>query len=543
MSPSRLARSAGLIGAAILASRLLGLVREVVQGAYFATSNAADAFGVATRIPSLLRDLFAEGAMSAAFVPTLSRLHKTGGREAAWRLGSQVINALIVVTGAFVIVGTVFAGPLVDLFAPGFEQQAGKTSLTVSLTRINMPFLLLVAVAAACMGMLNSLRRFMIPASSSALFNVVFIVSTVVLVPIFTRTGIEPVMALGIAMLAGGVAQIAVQWPALRREGYRHQWVLNPSDPGLRAVLILMGPGTLGVAAQQINLLVNTSLATAEPGAVSALGYAFRLLYMPIGIFGVSLATAAIPDLARQAAEHAYAEMREVLSFSVRLMLMLSVPASVGLMVLAVPIVELIFEHGAFGPSDTQKVAAALIFYAPAIAGYSIVKIAGPSFYSLQDSRTPVIVSLITIGSNLVLNLALNSVMGFRGLALGTSLAATLNAGLLLLLLGRRIGGMDGSRIGRSLAKILVASALMGLVGYFAEQSLRDVLPGGSVLTRAVRVGGAIGVSLATLAVAAWVLRIHEFRAALTRVLSRASGSKPQTSASASDAGPGPEPS
>lgn len=524
MSPRPLARSAGVIGGVTLASRLLGLVREVVQGAYFATSNAADAFGVATRIPSLLRDLFAEGAMSSAFVPTLSRVHQTDGREAAWRLGSQVINALIVVTGAFVIVGTVFAGPLVALYAPGFEEQTGKTSLTIALTRINMPFLLLVAVAAACMGMLNSLRRFVIPATSPALFNVVFILCTVVLVPIFMRTGVEPVMALSVAMLLGGLAQVAVQWPALRREGYRHEWVLDPSDPGLRAVLVLMGPGTLGVAAAQINLLINTSLATAEPGAVSALGYAFRLMYMPIGIFGVSVATAAIPDIARQAASHAYDEMRETLSFGVRLMLMLSVPASVGLMVLAVPIVELIFQHGAFGPSDTEKVAAALMFYAPAIAGYSIVKIAGPSFYSLQESRTPVIVSLITIASNLVLNLTLNSILGFRGLALGTAIAANINAGLLLVLLGRRIGGVDGSRMVQSFAKILAASVLMGVAGFFAESWLRAILPGDTVVIRAARVGTTIAASLAALAGAAWILRIQEFHAAVARVVSRMSG-------------------
>jgi putative peptidoglycan lipid II flippase len=524
MSPRRLARSAGLIGGATLASRLLGLVREVVQGAYFATSNAADAFGVATRIPSLLRDLFAEGAMSAAFVPTLSRIHQTEGREAAWRLSSQVINALIVVTGVFVIAGWIFVDPLVQTYAPGFEEQAGKTSLTVRLTRINMPFLTLVAIAAACMGMLNSLRRFLIPASSPALFNVVFILCTVVLVPVFMRTGVEPVMALSIAMLLGGVVQIAVQWPALRREGYRHRWILDPSDQALRTVLVLMGPGTLGVAAAQINLLINTSLATSEPGAVSALGYAFRLMYMPIGIFGVSVATAAIPDLARQAAEHAYAEMRGVLSFSVRLMLMLSVPATVGLIVLAVPIVELIFQHGNFGPSDTQKVATALMFYAPAIAGYSIVKIAGPSFYSLQDSRTPVIVSLVTIASNLVLNLWLNSLLGFRGLALGTALAANINAGLLLYLLGRRIGGVDGARLGWSLVKIVGASLLMGVAGFLADGWLRDLLPGDGLIVRLVRVGSAILASLGALALGAWALRIDEFQAAVSQVMAKVAG-------------------
>ena len=321
-------------------------------------------------------------------------------------------------------------------------------------------------------------------------------------------------------MLLGGVTQIAVQWPALRQEGYRHQWILNPSDPRLRSVLVLMGPGTLGVAAAQINLLINTSLATAEPGAVSALGYAFRLMYMPIGIFGVSVATAAIPDLARQAATLTRTgKCATLISFGVRLMLMLSVPASVGLMVLAVPIVELIFQHGAFGPSDTQKVATALLFYAPAIAGYSIVKIAGPSFYSLQDSRTPVIVSLITIASNLVLNLWLNSIIGFRGLALGTAIAANINAGPVAhparashrrcgRLADRTVVRQDRRRVGAHGRR----RALLGAVA--ARRSSRRRTPDTS---RACR--RAIGASLAMLALSAWVLRIHEFRAAVTRLV------------------------
>jgi putative peptidoglycan lipid II flippase len=530
VSAPRLARSAGLIGAATLASRLLGLVREVVQGAYFATSNAADAFGVATRIPGLLRDLFAEGAMSAAFVPTVSRLQQTAGREAAWRLASQVINALLIVTGAIVVLGIVLAGPLVELYAPGFSAHPGKVPLTVTLTRFNMPFLMLVAVAAACMGMLNSMRRFVIPATSPALFNLVFIVATVILVPVFTAAGIEPVLALSVAMLGGGMAQILVQWPAMRREGYRHRWTLDPTDPSLRTVLVLMGPGTLGVAASQINLLVNTSLATSEQGAVSALGYAFRLMYMPIGIFGVSIATAAIPDLARQAAAHGYAEMRAMLSWSVRLMLMLTVPATVGLMVIARPIVELIFEHGAFGAADTDKVAGALLFYAPAITGYSVVKIAGASFYSLQEARTPVVVSVVSIVANLVLNVALNAVMGFRGLALGTAIAANLNAGLLLVLLGRRIGGMDGPRIWISFAKIAAASAVMGAAAYFTEAGLAVLLDSGSLLDRIVRVGGGIGAGLAALAAAAWAFRIEEFRTAMARVLGRRDAGLPPKS-------------
>ncbi len=268
---STLARSAGLIGIATLASRVLGLVRDVVQAMYFGTSAAADAFGLATRIPTLLRDLFAEGAMSAAFVPTFTRYLKRDGPDAAWRLGSHTINGLLVITGVLVLLGIVFADPLVRAFAPGFLDEPEKLRLAILLTRVNMPFLTMVAVAAALMGMLNGLRRFFIPALSPALYNVFFIASTAALTPLFIQYGIEPAMSLSIGMLLGGLAQVLVQWPSLKREGYRHQWVLDPKDKGFREILLLMGPGSLGIAAAQINLLVNTSLATSHDGAVSGL--------------------------------------------------------------------------------------------------------------------------------------------------------------------------------------------------------------------------------------------------------------------------------
>ncbi len=466
--------------------------------------------------------------MSAAFVPTVTRYLKTEGKAAAWRLGSQVVNGLILVTGTLVVLGIIFAKPLANLYAGAFAADPGKLELTISLTRINMPFLLLVAVAAAYMGMLNALRRFFVPAMSPALYNVVFIACIVILVPVFTHLGVRPVMALSAGMLLGGIAQILAQWPLLRREGYRHEWVLNPRDPSLREVLILMGPGMLGVAAAQINLFVNTSLATGQDAAVSALGYAFRLMYMPIGIFGVSVATAAIPDLARHAADEAHHDMRTTLSWGLRLMLMLSVPATVGLMVLAPSVVELLYQRGKFDATSTVLTAQALLFYAPGIVGYSIVKIAAPSFYSLKDARTPVIIGVISVLTNLGLNIALNSVMGFRGLALGTAIAANVNAVLLLVMLSRRIGGIDGMRVGRSLVKISLASAVMGLTAYYADAWLHGHLPhammGTLLVSRLARVLGAIGAGVGTLALAAWVLHIEEFRQALQRVVSRITG-------------------
>jgi putative peptidoglycan lipid II flippase len=435
-----------------------------------------------------------------------------------------VVNALLVVTGVLVLAGMLAAEPLVRLFAGAYEDVPGKLELTTWLTRINMPFLTLVAVAAAFMGMLNALKRFAMPALAPALFNVAFIVCTVALVPLFGRLGIEPVLAMSIGMLLGGIAQIAAQWPSLRQEGYRHTWALDPADRGLREVLFLMGPGSIGVAAAQINLLVNTVLATHEAGAVSALGYAFRLMYMPIGIFSVSVATAAIPDLARQAAEAYIDRMRSTVSWAVRLMLMLSVPATVGLMILAGPIVELIYQRGQFGPESTVLVAGALLFYAPGIIGYSAVKILSPGFYALQDARTPMKASLITIGANVVLNVWLNSVMGFRGLALGTSIAANLNAGLLYWWLSRRIDGLDAERVLWSFLKILSASLVMAAAAYATEQGLRELVGGiglPDLVARSIRVFGAIGSGIAALSAAAWLLRIDEFRQALGRVLAR----------------------
>jgi putative peptidoglycan lipid II flippase len=516
-----LAKSAGLISLATFASRLLGLVRDQTQAYFFGTGWKADAFVVATRIPGLLRELFAEGAMSAAFVPTLTRKLATDGKDAAFRLGSQVVNGLLIVTGVLVVLGMVFAGPITRYFAAEYADTPGKLELTIELARVNMPFLLLIAVAAAFMGMLNALRKFFIPATSSTMFNVVFIASTIVFFYVFSAIGIDPVMALSVGMLGGGLAQVLIQWPALRREGYRHQWVFNPRDSALREVLVLMGPGTIGVAAAQVNLLVNTMLATEVDGAAAALRFSFQLMYLPIGIFGVSVATAAIPDLAKQAAEGARAAMGSTVSWAIRLMLVLTVPAIVGLIVLAQPIVQLILERGEFNESSTSMTALALACYAPGILGYSIVKIASPSFYSLREARIPVIISLVTIAVNLALNLWLSSFMSFRGLALGTAIAANVNAGLLLVALTQRIGGIEFPRIFRTFLKMAVASAVMGLAAHYSHVWLLSLFGEPTLLHRSVRVLGAIGIAMGVLALSAHLLRVEEFGAAMSRVMGR----------------------
>jgi putative peptidoglycan lipid II flippase len=520
----KLARSAGLISLATMASRVLGVVREMVLAALFGAGSGyeMDAYNVAFRVPNLLRDLFAEGAMTAAFVPTFTRTLTDRGREAAWRLGNLVINALLLVTGVAVVLGIVFAVPITYAIAPHFARTPGELELTAMLTRVMLPFLTTVAAAVAMMGMLNSLRRFFIPALSPAMFNVATIVCAFALVPLMPRLGLPPITAIAIGTLVGGIGQILLQWPVLRREGYRYRAILDFSDPDLREVLRLMIPGTLGLAAVQINVFVNTYLATSqERGAVSWLTYAFRLMYLPIGLFGVAIATAALPEIARRANADDKTGMRETVSGALRMMLMLNVPATIGLIALAHPIIALLLERGRFTSHDTAATAAALMFYAPGLVGYSAVKIASPSFYSLRDSRTPVTVSVLSVLVNLALNLTLVRWMGYRGLALGTALAAIFNAGALLWLLRARIGGLEGSRLATAFLKILAASVAMGVAAFFAGHWLLAVIPGTSTVFKAIRVALAIGAGIVVLVGSARVLRIAEFDEAFGRVLRR----------------------
>jgi putative peptidoglycan lipid II flippase len=522
---TRLARSAGLIGAATMTSRVLGVARETVLAALFGAGNDMDAFNVAFRVPNLLRDLFAEGAMSAAFVATFTRHLTIRGREAAWRLGNLVTSTLFVITVVCVVVAWIVTPALVGAMAPEYATVPGKLELTIVLTRIMLPFIPMVALSVAMMGMLNSLRRFFVPALSPATFNVATILAAFTLVPLMPRLGWPRIAGIAIGTLIGGLGQILLQWPLLKREGWRYSPIVDVRDPGLREVLLLMAPGTLGLAAVQVNVFVNTVLATNEgTGAVSWLNYAFRIMYLPIGLFGASIGTAALPDIAHHAAMENVEGMRRTVSSALRLMLMLNIPATVGLVLLAHPIVSMLLERGRFGPADTAATAAAVMCYAPGLIGYSAVKIASPSFYSLGDSRTPVIASAIAVATNLALNLTLVRVLGFRGLALGTAIAAMVNATILLAWLRRRLGGLDGRRNARALAAILVASIIMGVAVWFTQQTLESAITGHGTLVRALRVLTSIVAGMIVLTGVARLLRIEEFNEALDRVVSRLSG-------------------
>jgi putative peptidoglycan lipid II flippase len=360
------------------------------------------------------------------------------------------------------------------------------------------------------------------------MFNVATIACALLLVPVMPALGLPGIAAVAIGTVLGGIGQIAMQWPALHREGFRYRPILDFTDPELRRILRLMGPGTLGLAAVQINVFVNTYLATTQPqGSVSWLNYAFRLMYLPIGLFGVSIATAALPDISRHAAASDRAAVRKTVGQGLRLMLMLNVPATVGLIALASPIVALLLQRGRFTPEDTAATAAALMCYAPGLVGYSAVKIASPTFYALGDSRTPVLVSVLTVLVNLALNLALVRVLGYKGLALGTGIAAILNAGALLWLLRTRLDGLEGGRLAIAFSKILAASIAMGAAAWWTDRALGSLLATGDAIRMhvdlylAIRLLLSIAVALVVLLGTARLLRIAELDEAIARVLRR----------------------
>jgi putative peptidoglycan lipid II flippase len=470
-----------------------------------------DAFLVASRVPNFVRDLFSEGVLSAAVVPTFVRRLAERGKAAAWHLGSNLVTVVLIVAGGLAAIGFVLSAPLVGAVAGDYAAVAGKLELTLQLTRIMLPFVVLASLAAALMGMLNALNHYFVPAFAPATFNVAVIAATVLLVPLMPRLGLLPIVAVAAGTMIGGLAQVVAQYPPLRGEGFRYRPVIDLHDGQLRQVLLLMGPGVLGLAASQVNVLVGTLLATSEgTGAVSWLTYAFRLMYFPISLFGVSIATAVLPPASRHASFDDADAVRDTVTRGLALMMVLSVPATLGLVALSTSIVQLLFERGEFVAHDTAATAAALRFYAVGLVGYSAARIAGPVFYAIGASHLPTLTSLVSIAANAILAVALARVMGFRGLALATSLAALVHGTLSMALLGRRLHGVNSAALGLLFVKTMLAGGVMAVVAVTVEPWLVTVIPGRSGTMQAVRLALTIGVALVVLAAMSWLLRIRE---------------------------------
>lgn len=465
----QVARAAGVVSLATLVSRLAGFVRDVIIAKVFGAAMLADAFFVAFAIPSLLRRLFAEGALSAAFVPVFSSYLRSHSEAETRRLVAVALGAQLLVLLAVTGLGILLSPYLVTIFVPGFYADAEKFALTVRLTRLMFPFILFIGIAVLFMGVLNARQHFLTPALAPLMLNLGIIGSALWL----TRHLDTPVLALGVGVLAGGLGQLLLQMPPLYRCGLLVLPRLSFRHPGLRRIWSLVVPTIVGLSAMQVNLMVDRLLASFLPeGSISYLYYANRLVQFPLGAFGAALGVAVLPTMASQASAGAIDQLKATLNFGLRLTFFVSVPATLALIILGAPIMNVLFERGAFGAQATSASAFALSLYAVGLCAYSGIKIATPVYYALHDSATPVKLSLIAMGTNVVLNLALMGPLRHGGLALATSLASFVNLFLLLLLLRRRLGSIDGHRLLRSTARVSLASLIMAAALWWGRAAL-----------------------------------------------------------------------
>ncbi len=494
------ARAAGKVSIAVLGSRLLGLVREQVLAALFGAGLQMDAWRVAFRIPNMLRDLFAEGALSSAFVPTFTRTLQNHGKKDAWLLANLTLNALMVVLGGLALLFLVFSDQFVYLTAWGFGTVPGKVEITSTMLEILSPFLMTIAAASVAMGMLNTLNHFFLPALAPAFFNVGVIVGALLLAPWLEARGYSGIYAVAVGALAGGVFQFAVQLPLLRREGFRWRARLDLHDEGLRKIGRLIGPAVVGVSAVQFNIVINTQLASLlGDGPVSWLSYAFQLIYLPIGLFGVAVGVVNLRDVSVHAAGQRWEELKETVANSIKLIAFLAIPSAVGLITLAQPIVETLYQRGKFLPGDSFNTANALLFYSLGLFSYSCVKVYVPTFYALDDTRTPVRISVFSVLVNVLLNVALVFWLlppesAFLGLAFGTSVSVVLNNWLLARAFRRRLGGLGRYHVSSAFGRILLASAAMAaaLLALLAIVPPLGLHPG--LIAKAIRLSLLIGV-------------------------------------------------
>jgi putative peptidoglycan lipid II flippase len=459
-------KAAGIIGLAVMCSRVLGLAREQICAALFGGGAAMDAFTAAFRIPNLLRDLFAEGALSTAFVTTFSKTIASSDDTAAWRLANKVATLTLIVLGSICALGMVFSAQLVDLLAPGFD--ADKAALTALLTRIMFPFIVMVSMAALVMGMLNAKSVFGVPAMASSFFNIGSIVGGVSLGWWFDpHFGPRALIGLAIGTLLGGALQFAVQLPPLMRLGYRYHADFSWRDPGVSAILRLMGPSVIAASTTQFNVLVNSMFAsTLGDGAIFWLAIAFRLMQLPLGLFGVALGTVTLPLLSRLVVSGHMDGFRAELARALRLMFLLTVPSTIGLMMLADPIISVLYQHGRFDAHEAAAAGGALRFYAIGLAGYAALKVLVNAFYALDRRKTPMVVSFMAV----ILNLLFNWIFTFQlhwghlGLAFSTGLVASCNFLVLYVLMYRELRGLELPRMLVLLGKTLAAGAALAAV-------------------------------------------------------------------------------
>ena len=495
---SQMLKSSGAMAVATLTSRVLGMVREMVYARFMGTTWVASAFVLAFQVPNLFRRLLGEGALTAAFIPIFKEKEKRDGDAAMWHSANAVISALLIFATLVVVLG--FAGVSIALhfggqLSAGETRFTGKTLLMLQLLRVMMPYLLLVCLAAVFMGMLNSRGRFFIPAMGAATLNLVMIASVLWLAPRLGAELHEQVFALAIGVVLAGLVQAWFQLPSLSREGFRYRWVTPWRDETVRRVVKQMLPATIGVAAFQINVVVVNGLAYwVDDYVVASFQYAVRLMELPQGLFGVSLATYLLPALSGLAAEKKFPEFRHELGQGVNYLVFVNLLASVLLLVLAEPIMRLLFERGKFDSTSTSQASLALACLAPGLVLFSLVNVLARAFYALGDTRTPMRISVFCLG----LNLALAAVLVWRfkqaGLGIANTASAALNVGLLLYALRRKLARLEMASLRRAVLPLLLATILAGGLAWWGWKSWEGSLGHGNL---ALKIGAVFAPAIA----------------------------------------------
>lgn len=469
---SQMLKSSGAMAAATMASRVLGLVREMVYAAFLATSWVADAFFLAFVIPNLFRRLLGEGALTAAFIPVFKEKEKLAGEGEMWRSGNAIISGLLA-AGAGIVVVLVLGISI----ALAFEITSAKTRLMLELLRVMSPYLLLVCLAAILMGMLNARGHFFVPALGPVLLNVVLIASVFWLAPRMGTTLQQQIFGLAIGVVIAGIVQAFFQAPLLHKEGFRYEWVPPWSDETVRRVVKQMIPATVGVAAFQINIVITYGFSFwVHEGIVSSFNYAVRLIELPQGVFGVSLATFILPALSGLAAEKKYPEFRSTVGQGLGYLTFVNLLASVLLLVLAEPLVRLLLERGEFGSYATARTAVAMAWLAPGLIAFSAVNILARSFYALGDLKTPMKISVFCLAVNALLGIALVWRLKEAGLGAANTITSTINAALLLFALRKKLAKLEFTGLLRQLPGLFGAAVVAGLASWFLVRWWRDGL-------------------------------------------------------------------
>ena len=513
-------KAAGVLGSATILSRIMGMVRDMVTSRLFGAGMATDAFFAAFQIPNLLRRFFAEGALTAAFVPTFSETLVKEGEQQARELANLCFTLLFIVTAMVTLLGIIFSPALIGLMFPGFAAIPGKFELAVLLNRVMFPYLFFISLVALCMGILNTLRHFFTPAISTVFLNITMIVCALVLRPFYQY----PITALAVGVVIGGLLQLALQLPVLWKKGYPIKPRFAFNNAKLIKITLLMLPATVGVGVYYLNITVGNILASLLPqGSISYLYYAQRLFEFPQGVFTVSVAQAVLPAMSRQAAEGDLSAMKDSLNYGIRLTLFVTIPALVGLSICAEPLMSLLFMGGQFDHAMALQSARALVFYSLGLSCVALVRVLAPAFYALQDTRTPVITAFIAFLLNLGFSLWLMGPMLHSGLALASSLAAFGNMFLLIWFLRRKIGLLGGRRLLRTAIASAMASVPMGMVAWWIVGGLDWSIAGQKSLKAGVLIIAIIA-ALASYSVVMQLFRseeMQEFSAIIKRKLIR----------------------